>query len=149
MLADHSRVHDAAGHDLSAHTQVQVDSPVLRATVPSRQVQRLAQGCRRTPYVVRTPVHDNSTAVNDPTNSLFTPPSSDRYQKQSKWILNAFPFSGRLLQKTGSRNLPLGGTSATEARGSGQSRLARCACGMFTASRHRGRYRTPACALAL
>lgn len=84
VLADHSRVHDAAGHNLSAHTQVQIDSPVLRATVPSRQVQRLAQGCRRTPYVVRTPVHDNSTAVNDPTNSLFTPPPSDRYHTQSE-----------------------------------------------------------------
>ena len=90
VSADHSRVHDAAGHDLSAHTQVQIDSPVLRATVPSRQVQRLAQGYRRTPYVVRTPVHDNSTVVNDPTNSSFTPPSSDRYHTQSEMDSSCF-----------------------------------------------------------
>lgn len=63
--------------------------------------------------------------------------------------LMLFPSVADYCKKQAAVTSPVGGTSATEARGSGQSRLARCACGMFTASRHRGRDRTPACALAL
>jgi hypothetical protein len=36
-FTDHSEGHDEAGHDLSAHTEIQIESPVLRATVSSHQ----------------------------------------------------------------------------------------------------------------
>ena len=44
MFADHWEVHDEAGHDLSAHTEIQIDSPVLRGTVSSHPAQRLSPG---------------------------------------------------------------------------------------------------------
>ena len=36
-FTDHSEGHDEAGHNLSAHTEIQIESPVLRATVSSHQ----------------------------------------------------------------------------------------------------------------